>query len=244
MPFGESAAVYQTARQAYPQAVFDYIQTQLSETNKKSLLDLGCGTGIATRALQQLGFSKITGCDVDADMLIEARQHGDTTIEYHCSPAHHLPFSPEAFDVITSFGAFHWFCDTASVTEIKRILKSSGIFFIINKNDVSNFRREVIDIAARYTVLKQAHQKADYFPNAILTQHHFKDVQKTSFQVSEKYDLVQLAALVQSMQFWSHIEPEIKPELLKALHDHFEKQLHNGYYERFISVDLVWGIKA
>jgi len=144
MPFGESAKNYHQARKTYPKKVFDLIINQMSCTDKK-LLDLGCGTGIATVELKNRGFSCI-GCDYDHTMLKEALLHGPIEIKYFAASANNLPLFKHQFDAVTAFGAFHWFYDNGSVNEIKRILKKGGVLFIINKNDTSEFRKDIIKL--------------------------------------------------------------------------------------------------
>lgn len=239
MAFGESAANYHNSRQPYPRDVFNLIQEQ--SRNNKTLLDLGCGTGIATVELKSLGFAHVYGCDYDQDMIAQAQAVNHSDIHYLTSLANDMPFNDNHFDVITAFGSFHWFCDDESVNEIKRILIDKGVVFIINKNDASSFREDVLKIAGQFCTLQQAYQKQHYDPAAVLERHQFKSIRTTSFRVIETFTLPELISLVKSMQFWNHVPQEQEGNLTAALKEHFSAELKEGLYERLIDVNVVSG---
>lgn len=242
MTFGESAQNYHQARDPYPSEVFRSIVSQATLAPDQTLLDLGCGTGIATVGLQKLSSFKIIGCDSDQEMINEALKNSPSSIKYTTANASKMQFHDNTFDVVTTFGAFHWFCDADSIREVKRILKPRGLFFVVNKNDNSEFRNEIMNIAKQHIELRQAFQKENYYPNEILTNNGFDNVSEEGFQVVEKYNLSQLISLIKSMQFWSHVPPKSQYSLVEALQDYFTKKLCNDYYERFITVNVVKGL--
>lgn len=69
-PFGGNAVEYAAARLPFPDCVFQYL-TELAGKQKKTL-DLGCGTGIASRQLADHGFS-VYACDIDPRMIKQAK---------------------------------------------------------------------------------------------------------------------------------------------------------------------------
>ena len=87
-------------------------------------LDVGCGTGQSTVALQKIANS-VVGVDISAEMLkLAKRQPG---IKYHNASAEDLSmFDDGSFDLITTSMAFHWFDHTRFLYEANRILKTSG----------------------------------------------------------------------------------------------------------------------
>lgn len=242
MTFGESAENYHKARNSYPKEIFDLILKKVKGTDN-NLLDLGCGTGIATVELRDKGFTHIIACDYDQSMIDEALLHDAIGIEYCISPANNLPFCNDQFDVVTVFGAFHWFCDDDSIDEIKRILKNDGIIFIINKNDTSEFRNDIINIAKQFIELNQENQKENYIPEKILADHGFKNIAEYKFDTVEEYDLNKLLSIIKSMKFWSHISQEMKSLLIEKYKNYFSRKITHKCYDRSIRVNVIIGYK-
>jgi len=134
--FGNLSGHYAKARLKYPEEIMDFL---FSLTNSRDeILDLGSGTGISTRQIAQRN-QKVIGCEKDSQMVKEAIKENDG-INYVIAPAEKLPFANGTFPAVTAFSAFHWFCNDGAVSEIKRILKPNGIFFVANKKDVGDFK--------------------------------------------------------------------------------------------------------
>ena len=130
--FGHMSAEYSAARRGYPTEVYEYLLESVGVKSPRTL-DIGCGTGISTRELQQNGF-QVVGADKETQMIDAARAQSPE-IEYVVAPADNLPFESDSFDLITAFTAFHWFNDENSLTEIRRVLKGGGHFFAALKGN-------------------------------------------------------------------------------------------------------------
>ncbi|MHB0867023.1 MAG: class I SAM-dependent methyltransferase [Thermoleophilia bacterium] len=64
----------------------------------KSVLDVGCGTGLFTEAFIDVGL-EVVGIDANADMLAIARTHAPTA-RFQEATAEALPFDVDAFDLV------------------------------------------------------------------------------------------------------------------------------------------------
>ncbi|GHB46974.1 hypothetical protein GCM10007094_40450 [Pseudovibrio japonicus] len=131
--------IYDHARPRYPEPALNHVVgllTKASGAEQGCLLDVGCGTGILTRQLQQLSpQSKLTGCDINEDMLSEAKAK-DTSgaISWHQSSAEKLPFKDAAFHMITVGQAAQWFDRSKFYKEARRVLRPNGYLVIIENN--------------------------------------------------------------------------------------------------------------
>jgi SAM-dependent methyltransferase len=91
-------------------------------------LDLGCGTGVALKSLQRLGWS-VVGTDVSEDLLEIARRRGMQTVR---ASAEALPFDDASFDAAVSIWT-HTDVDDfpALLGELARVLRSGAPFVYI-----------------------------------------------------------------------------------------------------------------
>jgi ubiquinone/menaquinone biosynthesis C-methylase UbiE len=88
-----------------------------------SALDVGCGTGLSTVALQEIA-QNIIGVDASAEMIALApRENG---IRYFVAPAENLPFEDNEFDLITLSQVFHWLNRDRFLSEANRVLFPDG----------------------------------------------------------------------------------------------------------------------
>lgn len=100
----------------------------------KSVLDLGCGTGVATRAIgRRPGFSgRVTGIDLSSNLIASAtRLAGEeglaSTVEFRVGDSHSLELRDASFDAVVAHTLFSHLDDPSAVLkEIVRIVKPGG----------------------------------------------------------------------------------------------------------------------
>jgi len=241
--FGLFVKEYEKARRQYPPEIFIFLKT-VSTVKEPLVLDLGCGTGIATRQLARLG--TIVGCDPDPRMLAAAKKHGRVNQErYIRGVADRLPFKNATFDIVTACASFHWFDDKKSIAEIKRVLKPGGIMFIVNKNGLKSwgegYRRTIIKTIGK----KIAHfHKNAYNPKQRLEKNGFKNIRVRLWKKSEVYTLNNALEYVQSVSIWNSVPPSLRVRAIEGLKKYFQKMKKNkGKIERKITVQMTVGIK-
>lgn len=125
LSFNKAAKTYDSA--AFLQrAVSEELVSRLDglEGDKKNILDIGAGTGFATRFLiEKYPDSWVIALDFSWNMLIEARVN--TVI---CADAHTLPLQNHSVDFIFSNLCFQWCQNLQTVfQECLRVLKKNGI---------------------------------------------------------------------------------------------------------------------
>jgi SAM-dependent methyltransferase len=81
---------------------------------------VGCGTGLSTVALKEIA-SRIIGVDAAPSMVAHAP--ADARIAYTVALAERLPFSGQAFDLITLSQVSHWLDRKLFFTEARRVLR-------------------------------------------------------------------------------------------------------------------------
>jgi ubiquinone/menaquinone biosynthesis C-methylase UbiE len=92
------------------------------------LLDVGCGTGAASRTAAEMGASVI-GVDLSPKMVKEAMTLAGTTenLAFEVADVEHLPFPDGRFTAVLCSNAFHHYPDPAgAAAEMSRVLAPGG----------------------------------------------------------------------------------------------------------------------
>lgn len=97
-------------------------------------LDVGCGTGRFLAAMPSVDY-ELTGIDVSAGMLEEARDRGLNVVE---GSSGEMPFEDDSFDLVVTFAVLHHLIDPelvrATLREIVRVTGPGGTAVIWDHN--------------------------------------------------------------------------------------------------------------
>jgi len=116
--FGALAAQYDRARPSYPPALVDALLAGGAQT----VLDVGCGTGIAAALLAARGCA-VLGVEVDARMAELARAKG---LEVEIARFEDWCSHGRRFDLLTSAQAWHWIEPKAGAKRAAQALRRGG----------------------------------------------------------------------------------------------------------------------
>ncbi len=99
------------------------------------ILDVGCGTGVLQRELDQIGYSRAYGLDIEPRFLSEA-QHVSPSRRYVLGDAHSLPYSKGSFDLTFCHFLLLWVEDPALVIkEMHRVTRPGGALMVLAEPD-------------------------------------------------------------------------------------------------------------
>ena len=104
----------------------------LAVVEGEHVLDVGCGTGGAVRALAAMvgGVGRVVGLDVSRTMVEEARARAANfaaTVEFVLGDAHAMPFPDDMFDAAYALRVFEILGDPRRVlSEMARVLRPGG----------------------------------------------------------------------------------------------------------------------
>jgi SAM-dependent methyltransferase len=116
--FGTDAERYDRARPSYPPALVD----DLCAGSTPSVLDVGCGTGIASRLFAARGCA-VLGVEPDARMAAVAQDRG-TPVEV--GPFEAWDAGDRRFDLVISAQAWHWVEPFAGARHAAAVLEPGG----------------------------------------------------------------------------------------------------------------------
>jgi len=116
--FGQDARQYDRARPGYPSALVDF----LLANRPRAVLDVGCGTGIATRIFSNRGLT-VVGVEPDERMAAVARGHG-----VNVEPGTFEEWDPAGrlFDLLISATAWHWVDPAVGAAKAAAVLAPAG----------------------------------------------------------------------------------------------------------------------
>lgn len=122
--FTATVKYYDAYRPIYPDVLYSWVIAKAGINPPDVVVDLGCGTGIATRVFAERGF-KCFGIEPNEDMLVDAKSKSDD-ITFQKGDAEKTGLSDNFTNLVVSAQAFHWFDIPKTMTELKRILKPDG----------------------------------------------------------------------------------------------------------------------
>ena len=118
--FGQHAEAYDRFRPSYPDAVIDELLGPVPAGLE--VLDVGCGTGIASRQIAQRG-AKVLGVELAPRMAEIARGHG---VEVEIAAFEGWDAAGRTFDRVTSAQAWHWLDLPIATTKAASVLRPGG----------------------------------------------------------------------------------------------------------------------
>lgn len=118
--FGVDAPRYDRARPRYPDAL---VRRIVAASPGSEVLNVGCGTGIEARQLQQAGCT-VLGVEPDPRMADFARRTG---VEVEVATFEKWQAAGRTFDAVIAGTAWHWVDPVAGATKAARVLLTGGL---------------------------------------------------------------------------------------------------------------------
>lgn len=114
---------------------YNFTAALLPMEKDKSILDLGCGTGLELEELFQMNpYAKVTGIDLTEAMLETLKaKFPDKDITTVCGSYFEVPFGEEVFDAAVSVESLHHFTKEQKIPLYKKLnkaLKPGGYFIL------------------------------------------------------------------------------------------------------------------
>ncbi len=158
---------------AYHQARYKWILRMAGNLRGKRVLDLGCGDGLLTYFLAQVG-AVVVGVDNEEEGLKHARLNLERMnkkkhlqYEFVNASVYELPFEDNSFDVVVSCEVIeHLDYPEKMIGEASRVLKSGGMIVVTTPHRLTEFPGD-------------PHHVREYFPGEIegFLKGSFKDIE-------------------------------------------------------------------
>jgi SAM-dependent methyltransferase len=125
LSFGAVAASYERFRPGYPTELVDAVM-EYAGGPVRTALEIGAGTGKATRLFAQTGIA-VTATDPDEAMLAELRRHVPSTVKTVQVAFEDLPLDA-SFGLVYAAAALHWTHPVGRWTRVAALLEPGGVF--------------------------------------------------------------------------------------------------------------------
>lgn len=154
MKFNEDEVNYDRYRPTYPEELFCDIINYSSINEKSNSIEIGIGTGQATKSILQTG-CRVTAIELGDKLSNFVRNKYRKYSNFNVTNADFmtLPLKPNSYDLVYCATAFHWLPLEEGYRKVHDILKYGGTIALFwnhpfpnRKNDISNIvNRHVYD---------------------------------------------------------------------------------------------------
>jgi SAM-dependent methyltransferase len=128
--FDHVATAYDAARPDYPAGLYDVLESALGQPLLRAqVVDVGAGTGIATRALAGRG-ARVVAVDPGPVVLSLLRARSTSRVRPVLGDGNHLPLRDDCADLVTYAQSWHWTDPARSVPEAVRVLHERGVLAV------------------------------------------------------------------------------------------------------------------
>ena len=127
--FGGDPGGYDRGRPDYPSRVYEILTGRCGLRSGVATLEIGPGSGLATRRLLALGADPLVAVETDerlATYLSEQLRAEGHPIDLRVEAFEEAALDASSFDLVVSATAFHWLDQAVALAKVGRILKRGG----------------------------------------------------------------------------------------------------------------------
>jgi len=217
--FDQVARSYDAVRMSYPAALFDDMFDYAGLPAVKRALEIGCGSGQATKSVATRGITIL--CIESGVNLAELAQQNLAAfrnVRVVRSSFEEWTLEPELFDLVFSANAIHWVNRRVRTRKTARALRPGGTLAIFRNIPVrkhSAVEREIDAIMGRLASEEEPSQlpkESDFRRSG-----YFEEFCKHRYEGAQVYDADSYADLLFTLQRYHRIPPEVRSERLSKV---------------------------
>lgn len=232
--FGTDPSGYDEARSGYPQELFEYLAER--SVPNPSILEIGAGTGLATRGLRLCRPRELTLVEPDprlCDFLRQSPIAADLNVV--CGPFPDVAVDGP-FDLVTCAAAFHWMEPAAALSRIRELLAPGGTWAMwwncyFGHGQADPFGDAVTKILdAHHVSLPPSYRGRHHYAldvprhRSLLQEAEFTDIRHQLYVARRELDARQARALYRSFSFIRVLPPDSQARILDEMVDLLETE--------------------
>ena len=250
--FNEVPELYDRVRPTYPDELFADLVAITGIHDGSSVLEVGCGTGQATRSLAALGVS-VTAVEPGADMAALARQRlgGFDNVAVETSTFEDWDDRSRSFDLLLAAASWHWVDPAVGWPKAHRVLRPSGWMSLIGNIVVRRVGEpevyaETADLHERYCPGNPDWGHPPLEEEVRSTNHGWGSVEDPGalfgpttvrwYPVVQWFDGAGFADLLRSTSLYRRLDPEVREPLLNAIAERIREHMGDRAPRRYLAV--------
>jgi SAM-dependent methyltransferase len=123
--FGHDPASYDRTRPDYPERVYEILRTRCGLEPGARLLEIGAGSGTATRRLAAMGV-RVLAVEPDRRSAAYLRASLGEAVSVRATTFEQARLPEAGFDLVVAGTSFHWVEPAAGLAKIARVLRPGG----------------------------------------------------------------------------------------------------------------------
>jgi ubiquinone/menaquinone biosynthesis C-methylase UbiE len=225
--FNAAASLYAASRPDYPPELFNRLAEVSGLGSSDSVLEIGCGTGLATQGLVRLS-NRITALDPGAELLRIAKERLENfpTIEFVQTTFEAWPPSKSDFKLVAAAQAIHWVSPQVGLPKIASLLRPGGTLAVFGNVPIlpaSPLSAEIGNAYEQHAPHLAGPPPESWYlpsgpiPNLISESPHFSAVSHRSYSRVFVHTASSFSAFRQSQSSHQLLPPQQLERLLKAI---------------------------
>lgn len=252
MLFDEVPELYDRVRPGYPDALFDDLVGIAGIHERSRVVEVGCGTGQATRSLAALGLS-VTAIEAGADMAAFARERlsGFDNVEIETSTFEDWDDRDRRFELLLAAASWHWVVPAIGWPKAHRVLRRGGWMalignIVVRRPGEPEVYAETADLHERYAPgnpewghppLEEEVRASDRGwglvedPGLL-----FGSTIVRWYPAVQWFDGAGFADHLRSTSLYRRLEPEVREPLLNAIAERIRNRMDDRVPRRYVCV--------
>ncbi|MDO5396679.1 MAG: class I SAM-dependent methyltransferase [bacterium] len=247
------ADIYENARPMVPQYPINVICSYLGK-KPDTVVDLGCGTGLSSRAWKNTA-GNIIGIEPSIDMINIARCKQSENMKFIQAFSDKTTLPDNCADVVVCSQSFHWMEPKATLKEVNRILKGNGVFAAVDCDwPPVTLRQAEKAYMTLYSKVKEIEKSSKFIKDTFVhysKDKHLKNINDSGyftytreilFANTEKCTAERFINIILSQGSLQTILKN-SPELIEADTEQFKTYINNLFGKQEFDIDFCYRMR-
>lgn len=249
--FDEVPELFDRVRPTYPDALFGDLVAVTGIREGSSVLEVGCGTGQATRSLAALGVS-VTAVEPGAGLVAVARERLGRfdNVQVETSTFEEWDDQGRGFDLLLAAASWHWVEPSVGWPKAHKVIRRNGWMALIGNVTVRRpgepeVYAETADLHERYSPGNPGWGDPPLEDEVRATSEGWGMVEDPGplfgrtivkwYPVVQWFDGAGFADLLRSTSLYRRLEPEVREPLLNSIAERIRSQMGDRAPRRYLA---------